>query len=91
VRVALGGTSGQVVSMILRQGLTVALQGLGAGMVCALLLSKALSALFFGVGGFDPTNIAITAGILLSTTVLACLIPARRAARVDPMTALRHR
>jgi ABC-type antimicrobial peptide transport system permease subunit len=77
--------------MVLRQGLTVAAQGLAAGMACALLLSESLSALYFGVAASDPASVAATAAILLLTTVLACYLPARRAARVDPMTALRHR
>ena len=79
-----------MVSTILRQGLAVALQGLAAGMACALP-SETLSSLFFGVAGSDPTNIVVAAGILLSTTVAARLIPARRAARVDPITAPRSR
>ena len=91
VRMALGGTSGQVVSMILRQGLAVALPGLAAGMVCALLLARALSALLFGVAATDLANVLVTAGILLATTLLACWLPARRASRIDPMTALRYR
>jgi len=89
VRIALGGTSGRVVSMILRQGLFLALPGLAVGMGCALLLSRALSALFFGVGAADATSMVVTAVVLLLTTAMACYIPARRAARVDPMTALR--
>jgi putative ABC transport system permease protein len=89
VRIALGGTPGRVVSMVMRQGLFLALPGLAAGMGCALLLSRALSALFFGVGAADTTSIVVTAAVLLLTTAVACYIPARRAARVDPMTALR--
>jgi predicted permease len=90
VRMALGGTSGDVVSMVLRQGLAMAVQGLALGTVGALLLSDRLSALFFGAGASDFTNVAVTAGILLVTTVLACWLPARRAARIDPMVALRQ-
>ena len=91
VRMALGGTPGQVVSMVLRQGLALALTGLALGMVCALLLSRALSALLFGVGAADPLNILLTSLLLLLTTLLACWLPARRAARIDPMEALRYR
>jgi predicted permease len=90
VRVALGGTSGHVLSMVLRQGLTVALQGLAVGIVVALLLSERLSALFFGVAAADLGSIVVTSGVLLLATLVACWLPARRAARVDPMTALRH-
>jgi putative ABC transport system permease protein len=91
VRIALGARSEDLVLMILRQGLTLALPGLAAGMVCALWLSDAVSALLFGVAATDLTNIVVTSGILLLTTVVACYIPARRAAGVDPMTALRYR
>jgi putative ABC transport system permease protein len=91
VRIALGAVSERVVLMILRQGLTVALPGLAAGIVCALWLSEAIAALLFGVAAADLTNIVVTSGILLLTTLVACYVPARRAAGVDPMTALRHR
>ena len=90
VRMALGAFPRDLVMMVLRQGLTLALPGLAAGIVCALWLSDTLSALLFGVAPTDPTNIAVTSGILLLTTIIACYIPARRAARVDPMTALRY-
>jgi putative ABC transport system permease protein len=90
VRMALGGTPQQVTALILRQGLSVALPGLALGMVCALMLAEAVSALLFGVAAADLTNILITAGILLATTVVACYLPARRAAAILPMTALRR-
>jgi ABC-type lipoprotein release transport system permease subunit len=61
------------------------------GIGCALWLSTALSALLFGVAVFDLMNVVVTSGVLLLTTLLACYLPARRAARVDPLTALRHR
>jgi putative ABC transport system permease protein len=90
VRMALGGTPQQVIALILRQGLSVALPGLALGMACALMLAEAVSALLFGVAAADLTNILITAGILLATTVVACYLPARRAAAILPMTALRR-
>jgi putative ABC transport system permease protein len=90
VRIALGGTSGRMVAMILRQGLALAVPGLAAGMGCALLLSRALSSLFFGVAASDGASIVVTSAVLLLTTALACYLPARRAAKVDPMTALRR-
>jgi putative ABC transport system permease protein len=89
VRVALGARSERLVWMILRQGFALALPGLAAGIVCALWLSDAVSALLFGVATSDLTNIVVTSGILLLTTFAACYVPARRAARVDPLTALR--
>lgn len=89
VRMALGGTSSDVLAMIVRQGLAVALPGLALGIIGAFFVSRALSALFFGVSATDLTNVAITSVILLLTTLIACYIPARRAARVDPMSTLR--
>jgi ABC-type antimicrobial peptide transport system permease subunit len=59
-------------------------------MGCALLLSRALSSLFFGVAASDGASIVVTSAVLLLTTALACYLPARRAAKVDPMTALRR-
>ena len=76
--------------MILRQGLSLAVPGLAAGMVGALLLARALSSLFFAVAPTDLTSVVVTAAVLLLTATLACYLPARRAARVNPMTALRH-
>jgi ABC-type antimicrobial peptide transport system permease subunit len=91
VRIALGAVSRNVTLMVLRQGLSVALPGLVAGIFCALWLSEALAALLFGVVGPEPANVLVAFGVLLLTTLLACWVPARRAARVDPLTALRSR
>jgi putative ABC transport system permease protein len=90
VRIALGGTSGRMVAMILLQGLALAVPGLAVGMGCALLLSRALSSLFFSVAASDGASIVVTSIVLLLAAMLACCIPARRAAKVDPMTALRR-
>jgi putative ABC transport system permease protein len=90
VRIALGAVYGQVMSMIARQALIVVLPGLTAGIVCALWLSDAITPLLFDVAAFDATNIVATSVILLLTALLACYLPARRAARVDPMTVLRR-
>jgi ABC-type antimicrobial peptide transport system permease subunit len=89
VRVALGARSQRLVFMILRQGIALAMVGLAAGMLCALWISDTISALLFGVEVSDPTNIIVSSAVLLIAAVIACYIPARRAARVDPMTALR--
>ena len=89
VRMALGAASSGIVIMVLRQGFTLALIGLAAGIGLALLLSKAVGALLFGVVASDLTNAVVTSGILLITTLVACYLPARRAARIDPVAALR--
>ncbi len=89
VRMALGARSNGIVVMVLRQGFTLALIGLAVGMGLALWLSKAVSALLFGIAAADLTNVIVTTAILLITTLVACYVPARRAARIDPAAALR--
>lgn len=90
VRVALGALSSDLIVMVIRQGLVLALPGVAAGLLCALWLSDVLSGLLFGVAATDLTSIAVTVGVLLLTTVAACYIPARRAAGVDPVVALKE-
>jgi len=75
--------------MVIRQGLTLALVGAMVGLAAAGALSRLMSNLVFGVKTIDPVTYAATAGILILVAVFACYIPARRAARVDPMVALR--
>lgn len=89
IRMALGALPGQVVGLILRQGLGLVTGGVVAGLFAASIATQLLATQLFGVEPFDP---AIYAGVALSFAVvaaLACLIPARRASRVDPMIALR--
>jgi putative ABC transport system permease protein len=89
VRVALGATRKQVLAMVMKQGLRLAVLGLAFGLVLALMLNRALKGLLVGVGTADPGTIVVTAAVLLVAAVFACYVPARRAARVDPMVALR--
>jgi ABC-type antimicrobial peptide transport system permease subunit len=90
VRMALGARYANVLGLVLRQGLALAFAGTAIGIGCALLVTRLLSSLLFGVTPGDPLTFASTAAILLGVAVLACWIPARRAARVDPMLALRQ-
>jgi putative ABC transport system permease protein len=89
IRVALGATRKQVLSMIMGQGLRFAAMGLAVGQVLAMMLNRALKGLLVGVSTTDPATLVVTAVMLLIVAVLACYVPARRAARVDPMVALR--
>ena len=89
VRVALGATRKQVLSMIMGQGLRFAALGLAMGQLMAMILTRALKGLLVGVSTTDPPTLAVTAAVLLIVAALACYVPARRAARVDPMVALR--
>jgi putative ABC transport system permease protein len=90
LRMALGAGREQVVRQILREGLTTAFIGLALGVAGAWLVGRAMRGMLFGVGAIDPTAFSIVAGLLLLSAVLACLVPARRAASIDPMTALRQ-
>jgi putative ABC transport system permease protein len=89
VRMALGARPGDVMRMVVRQGVLLAVIGVAAGTVGALALASLMSSLLFGVSSTDPVTYAAMAGLLLVVTALATWIPARRAARVDPMIALR--
>src|SRR5262249_5228940 len=89
VRVAMGATTGNVLSMVIRQGLTLTVVGLGAGLFGAVLLTRLMSGLLFEVSATDPATFIGVAGLLTGVGLLACFVPARRAARVDPMVALR--
>ncbi len=89
VRIALGAGSGDVLGLVFRQGGRLLALGLAAGIAGALVLTRVLSTLFFGVSAHDPLTFAAIAALLTVTAALACLFPARRAIAIDPMTALR--
>jgi putative ABC transport system permease protein len=89
VRIALGGRAGTIVRMILRQGLVLTATGWMVGLVAAMGLVRFVASRLYGVSGADPFAL-IGSGVLLAiVAVLACWLPARRAAKVDPMVALR--
>ena len=90
VRMALGAQRSDVVRLIVREGMTVALTGVGVGLGGALLLGRFLSSLVFGVTVRDPLTFAAVAVALTGVAFAACILPALRASRVDPMAALRH-
>jgi predicted permease len=89
VRLALGASPSDVVRLFLRQGGVIAAAGLTSGLALAVGVARALSGTLFGVEPFEPTSIALLGGSLLAVVLLASYWPARRAARVDPMSALR--
>ena len=90
IRVALGATQGNILSLIVRQGMTLAFCGLGIGLVGAFLVTRVIRSLLFGVEATDPLTFAGIAALLAVVALLASYIPARRAARVDPLVALRY-
>src|SRR3984893_922570 len=90
IRIALGAQQRNVLRLILGQGTKLALLGLGAGAVAALLLTHLMAGLLYGVSATDPLTFGAVGIVLLGVAVTACYVPARRAMRVDPMVALRH-
>jgi predicted permease len=90
IRMALGAERGRVLAMVMRQGLRLAVVGLVAGLVGALLLNQFMKSLVFGVATSDPTTLAGVVASLGMVAALACYVPARRATRVDPMVVLRQ-
>lgn len=90
IRMALGARHRDVLAMVIRQGMAMAGAGLAVGAVLAALLTKSLSSMFYGVGPFDPIVYVGAAVVFAVVAFLACGLPARRAARVDPMIALRY-
>jgi len=89
VRMALGATRRQVFTLILRQGGTLAAGGILLGTAIAVVSSRALQQLLYGIEPTDPITYAIAAFALASVAIAACYIPARRAASVEPYSALR--
>jgi putative ABC transport system permease protein len=89
IRVALGAQARQIAAMVIGQGATLALAGVLLGLPCAFVLTRALATMLFGVSATDPLTFALIPLLLLAVALLASWLPARRAARVDPMVALR--
>ena len=90
IRMALGARPGEVVRMILREGLVMTLSGVGLGFLLALGIGRALSSMLYQVSPADPIAFTLAPCVLLAAALLACWLPARRAAKVDPMVALRY-
>ena len=89
VRRALGAQGGEIIRLVLREGMTLALLGVVIGVVVAPAAARGMSALLFGIQPADPLTLAVAAALCLATAVAGCLRPAMSAARVDPLSALR--
>jgi ABC-type antimicrobial peptide transport system permease subunit len=89
IRMALGASRGAVLGMVLRQGLTLVLIGLAGGTIAALFLVRLMKQVLYGVSPTDPLTFVGVAAVLIGVAAAACLMPARRATMVNPITALR--
>jgi len=89
IRLALGAQPKTILQMLLGQGLGLALTGAIIGLVCALIVSRLMTSLLYGVSAFDPITFIAVILLLVAVALLACYLPARRAMRVNPMSALR--
>jgi ABC-type antimicrobial peptide transport system permease subunit len=87
---ALGAERVDVLRMVVRQGLLVAVTGVAAGVAGALILTRMISTMLFEVTAVDPVTFAICTILMIAVAVAATTIPASRASRTDPMMALRH-
>ena len=89
LRMALGATRNRVVTLILREGVILAFAGLGLGLIGAYFVGRAMRSTLYGVGAMDVSAFGIVGAVLLVAALLACYLPARRAASVEPMQLLR--
>jgi len=90
IRLALGASRSNILHIVLRQGLGLAIVGAAVGLVCSLIVSHLMASLLYGVRPTDPLTFAGVALVFISVALFACYIPARRAMKLDPMIALRY-
>jgi putative ABC transport system permease protein len=90
VRIALGAGMADIVRMVLHQGAKLSLIGVSIGLVGSLVISQLISSFLFGVTAYDPVTFVLVVVVLTLAALLACYLPARRAAKIDPMEALRY-
>jgi putative ABC transport system permease protein len=90
VRMALGARTGNVMRIVLRQGMALAVTGVTIGLGASFALTRVMSGMLFGVQAADPATLVMITMLLLAVALVSCLVPARRATKVDPLIALRH-
>jgi len=89
IRVALGAQSSDVFKLVIGHGMVLTLIGVGLGLLGALVVTRLMQTLLFTVSATDPLTFAGVAAALVAVALIACYVPARRAAKVDPLVALR--
>jgi putative ABC transport system permease protein len=90
IRMALGASQREILKLVVGQGMWLSLLGIGFGIAAALLLTRIMTSLLYGITPSDPLTYIANSLMLLAVALLACLIPARRAMSVDPIIALRY-
>jgi ABC-type antimicrobial peptide transport system permease subunit len=90
VRIALGAQAGDIVGLVVRQGMTLGGIGIAGGLIAAALVTRVMASLLFGVSAHDAVTFSVVAVVLAAVAFAATVIPATRAMRVDPMVALRE-
>ncbi len=90
VRMALGARPADVLRLVLQTGMAMVLVGVAVGLAIATALTRSMNSLLYGIGWFDPLASLVTCALLVLVALVACWVPARRAARVDPLVALRY-
>ena len=87
---ALGAQLPDVLKLVIRQGMTLALSGVAVGLAASFALTRLMEGLLFEVSPFDPLTLGLVAGLLVAVAFVACWLPARRATKVDPIVTLRY-
>jgi ABC-type antimicrobial peptide transport system permease subunit len=90
IRMAMGAEGSDVLKMVVRMGLRLVGIGVAIGLIMSLLIGRVIATQLWGVSAYDPWTLVCVPLVLLITGIVACWIPARRAARVDPLVALRY-
>jgi putative ABC transport system permease protein len=90
IRMALGAETRDILRLVLGRGLRTVMLGVGLGLLAAALLTRLLTGLLFEVNASDPLTFVAVSALLIAVALVACFVPARRAAKVDPMIALRY-